>query len=204
MKKTQIFIILVLALISVHAVHAQEPEPLLPPDLTLTAIDLLAIECQNVSDFGYALSVGAFADLTAAQQDYQRTLENLTFLLGAAGKPYIDRMASMIPFFSSLPNDIALVQQECSAVRRDLQNGLRQQTENFDSRAQVTDYASCAAAGYFVSNDVCFVNGNVESDDDGFVVGRYNADCYDAWQYYPGSCWYCIYGNDEEGCVSRR
>lgn len=204
MKKTQIFIFLILTLISFQAVQAQEPEPMLPPDLTLTAMDLLAIECQNVSDFGYALSTGVFADLTAAQQDYQKTLDNLTFLLGAAGKPYINRMASMIPLFSTLPNEISQVHQECSAVRRDLQNDLREQTQNFDPRADVVDYTSCAAAGHFVSNGVCFIGGNVETDYDGFVIGLYNADCYDEWLYYPGSCWYCIYGNDEEGCVSKR
>lgn len=204
MKKKPILIFLILVLVSVHVVQAQEPAPLLPPDLTLISVDLLAIECQNVSDFGYGLSAGVPMDLTAAQQDYQKTLENLTFLLGAAGKPFIERMEAMIPLFSTLPNEIDLVQQECSAVRRDLQSDLRQQTQNLDPRLNVVDYASCAAAGYFVSNGVCFVGGNVETDTDGFVIGLYNADCYDEWLYYPGSCWYCIYGNDEEGCVSKR
>ena len=189
--------------VSVTAVPAQTE--LLAPDLAQSAIDSLAIVCQNVNDYSAALSSGGWAGYGDPLESYEKAAANLESMLGVAGSVYANRLNAVLPYFTADADDIAMVEAECIAVRRDLQNALRNQMNEIEFPSQqVTTFEDCAAFGYFVSDGVCFLNGSIAYDYDGYLIGRYNADCFDEWNnYYPSSCWYCIYGNNEEGCNAR-
>lgn len=181
--------------------QAQDPNEPLIPDMAQEAIDLLAIECQNINDFA-----SVSPDVAVIYADFYRTalqkaIINTEVLLGETGAPYIDRLEVLPEQFSAEPDVLKTIYNECIAVRRDIQTKAFAQRNGQPARANVYDFASCQAAGYFVSADVCFMDGNLAVDPEGYISGRYNADCYDINDnYYPASCWFCLYGNNEEGC----
>ena len=184
-------------------VSAQTQPPLYPPDKTEHSIDLLAIECQNLGDFLVSNEAGDAGAFALEQASFRKTIENISIMLGPAGAPEVAELWNVHAALLARSSSPDVIQAQCMAVRRELQSALRNQLEAGPPRTDVYDYESCVRAGYFVSNGVCFVGGTVAYDAQGYVIGRYNTDCYDANTYYPGSCWFCLYRNDGEGCFAR-
>ena len=202
-KRINLILFLIMTLtVSVSAVSAQTE--LFAPDLAEAAIDTLAIVCQNVNDYSSSLLLGTPVNHQTSLESYQKALVNLEYLLGKAGKDYVDRLAAVQSYFTTDLDEIGIVESECLGVRRELQTAVRNQSGGLNFQFQpITTFAECAAAGYFVNDGVCFMNGNLAYDTNGYLIGRYNTDCFDAESYYPNSCWYCIYGNNAEGCNAR-
>ncbi len=203
-KRILSFFFICLSVFAVAAgVGAQAQAPLYPPDKTEHSIDLLAIECQNVGDFLASNDAGNADAFALEQESFRKTIENISIMLGPAGVPEVAELWDVYAALSARSNPPGVFLARCMAVRRELQSALRVQLEAASPRTDVYDYESCVRAGYFVSNGVCFVGGTVAYDAKGYVIGRYNTDCYDANTYYSGSCWFCLYGNDGEGCFAR-
>ena len=201
MNRRNFLIPIFLAALATAASVSAQSEPF-APDMAQFAIDSLSIECQNVNDYLTALNAGVETDFESAYRSFQTAAVNLESMLGAAGRNYAARLNAALPYFTADADGLTYVLSECFSVRHELQTALRDQTQAAAGQP-VYSFDECVANGFFTNDGVCFLNGNIAYDTDGYMIGRYNTDCFDAYNYYPGSCWYCIYGNTDEGCIYR-
>ena len=200
MKKT---IILLLAAIMIlcasQAVFAQN----LAPDRSQQVLDLLAVECQKISDYAAMSAYGDTSGFSGVKEHLNITINNISILLNGYDNKTLDSLRSMASSFGADSQSASAAAQNCSNIRSDLYRKIGNDPKM--TRPQnVSNFDECARAGYRVSGNTCFIGGTPVYDEKGNLIGYYYADCYDNQGFHPGSCWDCFYGADNNGCVKKR
>ena len=201
MRNRLILLTLIMMLIAapVQMVMAQDVPPV-APDRAQTALNLMAVECQNLNDFAIQAGQGNFNGYDAARSQFETAIGNIDYLIG----PFIpDLILEFNNVYQNLTPDSASIQETaglCQNFRTLTYEKMLQYDGILNPDKDITSFDECVQAGYFVSGDTCFMDGDFVSDKNGSLIGLYNANCFESNDFYQGSCWYCDYGNNENGC----
>lgn len=200
-NRNKLFIFLVLFFtVFFYPVHSVAAQSQLPPDQTQTALNLLAIECQNLSDYALRAGQGDFASYDAAKLQFSVAIDNIDLIIGGFVPEMIATLWNQYYEFNSDAASANTAAMKCQETRQMIYQQLAAVDGILNPPQTVTNFEECVAAGYFVDEGTCFIGGNQVYDKAGYITGLYNADCFDAQSYYAGSCWYCAYGNTADGC----
>lgn len=203
MKKsnhTLILLCAILLLCSAAAVSAQDVPPV-DPNRAQLAINLMAIDCQNLNDLSYALTAGNTESFEAIKKSSATASSNISYLLGDFASDLTSQYSEIWKQIDGSAGSATNAANVCQNLRYQISQRIEAFRGAFPAPMEpVTDFDACVKNGYFVSDGTCFMNGNAVFDPKGYIVGLYNADCFVPSAAYYGTCWYCEYGNTENGC----
>jgi len=175
-------------------------QPTIPPDRAQQVLNLLAIECQNLFDFANRAASGDMSTFISVQREFSVSIENFTYLIGEFHQELIGTFWDIYNNFSP---DVASANEtasRCQQMRQTVYQYMSEIDGILNPPQSIASFNECVAAGYYVDDGTCFIGGNLVFDGNGYIVGLYNADCFDEQSFYQGSCWYCEYGNNMNGC----
>lgn len=182
------------------AASAQSP---IPPDRAQQVLNLLAIESQNLYDFANRIASGDGSAFESVQKRFSVSIENFSYLMGDFHPELIGAFWEIYNNFlpdAGSANETAL---RCQQLRQTVYQYMSAVDGILNPPQSISTYTECIEAGYYAADGTCFIGGNLVYDGNGYITGLYNADCFDAQSFYQGSCWYCEYGNNMNGCNDR-
>lgn len=202
MKKRIIYLAIVCAfLMFAGPVNASSDEiPPIAPDRAQLALNLMAINCQNLNDLAYSITDGQSADFEAKKQIMAVTQVNINYLMGNFAGDLVSQYNGVFSSLQPTSESALAAANNCQNLRYQIYQRMANTPEVLQLANPVTDYESCVNGGFFTSDNTCFMNGNVVFDARGYIVGLYNADCFTSTDAYYGTCWYCEYGNTQSEC----
>jgi|GEM_PF-1655571 hypothetical protein len=192
-------LIMVILIVQFQAAATQGASPA-APDMAQTALNLMAVECQKLNDFAIQASQNNLNGFESVQTQFNVSISNFDYLIGGFIPELIAEFKTVANNLNPTVESVQAAAAACQSLRTRTYEKMLQYPDIFNSNAPITDFNSCTEAGYFVSGDTCFIGGNFVFDQKGFLIGLYDADCYEGGIFYQGSCWYCEYGNNENGC----
>ena len=194
-----IFIMLIFLAYSFLPVSASS----LAPDRTQQVLDLLAVECQNISDYILMAMNGDTSRYYSVKEHIAVTINNLTLLMNGYDNNSINNLWNMYNQFGPDANSAQAAAQTCSVVRGDIYRKISSDESLNRGNQPLSSFDDCVKAGYHVSGNTCFIGGNSVFDQQGNIIGFYYADCFDNMGFHMGSCWDCYYGADNSGCIPK-
>ena len=174
--------------------------PPIAPDRAQLALNLMAIHCQSLSDLGYGLANGQTVDFAAKQQDFSVEIANINYLTGSFASDLTSLFYGSVNAMQPTSESVSMAANTCQSLRYQIYQRMSNTAGVLQITTPIADYDSCINSGFFVSDDTCFMNGNVVFDTNGYIIGLYNADCFTTSEVYHGTCWYCEYGNTQSEC----
>ncbi len=193
-----LFLIFLLYPVSSVASQAQ-----LPPDQVQTALNLLTIECQNLSDYAVRAAQGDFSGYETTKRQFSVTIDNIGSIFGNFTPDMVNVLWDQYNNFNPDAASASETATKCQEVRQIIYQQLAEVDGILNPPQSVTNFEECVAAGYFVDEGTCFIGGYPVYDEAGYFTGLYNANCFDTQDSYQGTCWYCAYGNTADGCNPR-
>lgn len=176
----------------------------IPPDKTQQVLDLLAVECQNISDYSIMAGYGDTSRFDAIRNHIEITINNLSILMNGYDSESINALWTMYNQFGPDAQSARQTAERCSIIRGEIYKKFVND-ENLNQKNQnISSFDDCAKAGYRVNGGTCFIGGTSVFDDEGNLIGFYYSDCFDNQGFHPGSCWDCYYGADNDGCIERQ
>ena len=195
--------LILLILISVYCVFGPVMAENLAPDRSQQVLDLLAVECQNISDYASMSSYGDTSGFGAVKEHLDVTISNISILLNGYDDRSLSALRNLGAGLSPDAGSAMEAVQTCTNIRSEIYRKITSDPELNRDDHNITNFDECARAGYHVSGNTCFIGGSPVFDQKGNLIGYYYADCYDDQGYHMGSCWDCFYGADNEGCVKK-
>lgn len=190
-------LLLMILFLPTISVGSQSP---IPPDHAQTALNLMAIECQNLIDFAGRAAQGDLSGYESAKKQFAVTINNVDYSIGDFSPEMIGAFWEIYNNFNSDAASANETAVRCQEIRQAIYQKMTETDGILNPPQNITTFEACAAAGYYVNDGTCFIGGNLVYDADGNIVGLYNADCYDEQNFYQDSCWYCEFGNNADGC----
>lgn len=190
-------LLLMILFLPTISVGSQSP---IPPDQAQTALNLMAIECQNLIDFAGRAAQGDLSGYESAKKQFAVTINNVDYSIGDFSPEMIGAFWEIYNNFNSDAASANETAARCQEIRQAIYQKMTETDGILNPPQNITTFEACAAAGYYVNDGTCFIGGNLVYDADGNIVGLYNADCYDEQNFYQDSCWYCEFGNNADGC----
>ena len=175
----------------------------LAPDRSQQVLDLLAVECQNISDYSLMAQYGDTSRFYIVKDHIAVTISNITILMNGYDNSAINSLWGMYNQFQPDASSAQRTAETCSNLRGEIYRKISHDSELNLQGVQITNFNDCMNAGYHVNGDTCFIGGNSVFDGKGNLIGYYYADCFDYAGYHSGSCWDCFYGADNEGCIEK-
>lgn len=175
----------------------------LAPDRSQQVLDLLAVECQNISDYSVMAQYGDTSRYDSVKEHISITISNISLLMNGYDNSAVNSLWNMYNQFAPDADSARRAAETCSTLRGEIYRKISNDPD-LNRRAAISNYRECVEAGYHVSGSTCFIGGNSVYDSKGYLIGYYYADCYDNAGYHMGSCWDCFYGADNEGCIEKR
>ena len=172
----------------------------LPPDRTQQVLDLLAVECQNITDYSIMAQYGDTTRYDLVKKHIEITINNLSLLMNGYDNAFISSLWKMYNLFGPDASSAQQASERCSAARGDIYRKISNDDNLNHPDHQIFTFDDCAKAGYRVNSGTCFIGGTSVYDEDGNLIGFYYSDCYDSRGYHAGTCWDCYYGADNDGC----
>lgn len=202
MKKWIIYLTIICAvLLFASPVNASSDEiPPLAPDRAQLALNLMAINCQNLSDLGYSITDGQSAYFESMKQTIAVTQVNINYLIRDFASDLVSQFNDVFYNLEPTSESALAAANSCQNLRYQIYQRMANTPGVLQLTNPVTDYESCLNGGFFESGGTCFMNGNVVFDTSGYIIGLYNADCFTRTDAYYGTCWYCEYGNTQSEC----
>ena len=201
MKKINFFLINIILALSFLSLPAAANS--LAPDRTQQVLDLLAVECQNISDYSQMAQYGDTSRYSIVKEHIGVTINNISLLMNGYDNASINALWNMYNQFSPDPVSAQTTANTCSAIRGDIYRKISGDTSLNRQNVQISNYDDCVKAGYYVKGGTCFIGGSSVYDPNGNIIGFYYADCFDSTGFYTGTCWDCYYGADNEGCIAK-
>lgn len=198
-NKLYITLILILALCSTFFTASAGT---LSPDRTQQVLDLLAVECQNISDYSIMAQYGDTSRYDTVKQHIAVTINNISLLMNGYDNSSVNTLWNMYNQFGPDAQSAQQAAEICSNVRADIYRKISSD-ENLNRNQSISSFEDCVNAGYRVNGGTCFIGGTSVFDNDGNLIGFYYSDCFDSQGYHPGSCWDCYYGADNDGCIEK-
>ena len=175
----------------------------IPPDKTQQVLDLLAVECQNISDYSLMAEYGDISRFYAVKDHIVITINNLSLLMNGYDAGVINELWNMYNQFTPDVQSARQTAERCSTLRGEIYRKFSND-ENLNRKNEtLLSFDDCARAGYRVNGGTCFIGGSSVFDDDGNLIGFYYSDCFDNQGFHSGSCWDCYYGADNDGCIEK-
>lgn len=193
-----LMIILIMGLTSMKASAGS-----LPPDRTQQVLDLLAVECQNISDYSLMAQYGDTSRFEYVKNHLYVTINNLSLLMNGYDNEAINNLWQMHQQFNPDSFSAQQTAERCSVIRGDIYRKIAEDEKLNNVNVSLTSFADCEKAGYRVNGGTCFIGGTSVFDEDGNLIGFYYSDCFDSQGFHPGSCWDCYYGADNDGCKEK-
>ena len=175
----------------------------LAPDRSQQVLDLLAVECQNISDYSLMAQNGDTSRYNTVKEHISITISNISILMNGYDNSAISKLWNMYNQFMPDANSARNAADTCGSLRGELYRKISNDPDLNKRGMTISNYEDCVNAGYHVSGNTCFIGGNSVYDPKGNLIGFYYADCYDHAGYHMGSCWDCFYGADNEGCIEK-
>lgn len=175
----------------------------LAPDRSQQVLDLLAVECQNISDYSAMAQYGDTSRYNTVKEHISITISNITVLMNGYDNAMVNSLWNMYNEFGPDANSAKKTSETCSSLRGEIYRKISNDPNLKKNSGTISSFRDCVEAGYHVSGSTCFIGGNSVYDQKGYLIGYYYADCYDDAGYHMGSCWDCFYGADNEGCIEK-
>ena len=176
----------------------------LAPDRSQQVLDLLAVECQNISDYYYMAQYGDTSRYGSVKNHIAVTINNISLLMNGYDNDSVNALWNMYNQFDPDLNSAGIAKDTCAAIRGNIYYKISNDKTINGAKKDLSDFDDCASAGYHVSGGTCFIGGTPVYDPDGNLIGYYYSDCFDNAGFHMGSCWDCFYGADNEGCIEKR
>ena len=175
----------------------------LPPDRSLQVLDLLALECQKISDYSFMAQYGDTSQYDAVKRHIAVTINNVSLLMNGYDDDTINQLWDMYNQFNIDPSSAQQTADYCSSIRGEIYRKISNDERMNQQNITLNNYDDCERAGYHVNGGTCFIGGSAVFDEEGNLIGFYYSDCFDSQGFHPGSCWDCFYGADNEGCMKK-
>ncbi len=201
MKKNYILYFLTILIITFSFLTASANS--LAPDRSQLVLDLLAVECQNISDYSTMAQYGDTSRFNAVKEHIAVTINNISLLMNGYDDSSINAMWNMYNTFSPDSGSAQSAADACAMIRGDIYRKISGDSMLNQRNTQIGSYDECVRAGYYVKGGTCFIGGSFVYDHKGNIIGFYYSDCFDNGGYHMGSCWDCYYGADNEGCIAK-
>ncbi len=195
-KKISIFIFSMIIVMMTAGIASADG---IAPDRAQQALDLIAVECQNINDYSTMAEYGDTSRYETTKEHVAVTINNMSMLLDGGASDSVQSLWNMYYAFGSDADSARNAATVCSQIRSDI---YRIANENYPSTS-VNSYDECVSAGYHVEGGTCFIGGTQVFDNRGNLIGYYYSDCYDSTGFHPQSCWDCFYGANNDGCNER-
>jgi hypothetical protein len=175
----------------------------LPPDRSLQVLDLLALECQKISDYSFMAQYGDTSQFDVVKRHIAVTINNVSLLMNGYDDDTINHLWDMYNQFNIDPSSAQQTADYCSSIRGEIYRKISNDERMNQQNITLNNYDDCERAGYHVNGGTCFIGGSAVFDEEGNLIGFYYSDCFDSQGFHPGSCWDCFYGADNEGCMKK-
>ena len=176
----------------------------LAPDRSQQVLDLLAVECQNISDYANFAQYGDTSRFNSVKEHIAVTINNISLLMNGYDNNSISQLWNMYNQFMPDPQSAQNAVNVCTNVRGNIYRKISNDKSMNQQHRNITTFEECAKAGYHVNGGTCFIGGNSVFDSNGNLIGYYYSDCFDNTGFHMGSCWDCFYGANHEGCIEKR
>jgi len=203
-KRITILTLIGMAICSFIYPVSAEDRPPVAPDMAQYALNLMAVECQNLSDFAGQAAQNNFGNFDSVKSQFEVAISNFNYLIGPFIPEFIQEFNSAYQNFEPSVSSAQQAAQICQNIRTNTYQKMAQYNGILNPPQDIDTFEKCEQAGYFISGDTCFIGGEYILDKKGYLIGIYNASCFVGDTFYGGTCWYCVYGNDENGCLERR
>ncbi len=175
----------------------------LAPDRSQQVLDLLALECQNINDYYDMARNGDTSRFDSVKEHIAIMINNVSLLMNGYDNGSVNKLWNMYNQFSPDASSAQRVAETCSTIRGEIHKKISKDPAMNPKNGMPSSFEECAAAGYHVNGNTCFIGGSSVFDSRGNLIGYYYSDCYDSQGFHMGSCWDCYYGADNEGCIER-
>lgn len=176
----------------------------LAPDRSQQVLDLLAVECQNISDYANFAQYGDTSRYNSVKDHIAVMINNISLLMNGYDNNSINQLWNMYNQFNPDPQSARNAAETCTEVRGNIYRKISNDESLTRPRGNISTFEECAKAGYHVNGGTCFIGGNSVFDSNGNLIGFYYSDCFDNSGFHMGSCWDCFYGANNEGCIEKR
>ncbi len=191
---------IVVIILTVFVSVAANETPPLAPDMAQYALNLMTIQCQNLNDFAAQTASGNMADYEATKVQFRAAVSNFDYLISSFVPEIVDQFNQLLRKLDTCADCAQSVAEKCNELRSLTYQEMLSYNGIFNPPASINSFDECINAGFFLSGNTCFTGGNLVFDKNGYLVGLYNANCFENSNFYQGTCWYCRYGNNENGC----
>lgn len=174
----------------------------LAPDRSSQVLDLLALECQKMTDFAYMAQNGDTSGFDYIKKHVAVAINNISLLMNGYDNDSINNLWNMYNELQANADSAQTAAMHCSEIRGNIYRKISND-ENINRHNELNNFEDCEQAGYHVNGGTCFIGGNAVFDNNGNLIGFYYSDCFDNQGFHPGSCWDCFYGADNEGCIEK-
>ncbi len=202
MKRNNIIMTIIAAALLFSSFAAASANSL-APDRSHQVLDLLAVECQNISDYANSAMYGDTSRYNSVKEHIAVTINNISILMNGYDNNSINQLWNMYNQFMPDPQSAGSAAEICSTVRGNIYRKISSDS-SMNPQGNITTFDECARAGYHVNGGTCFIGGNTVFDQNGNLIGYYYSDCFDSTGFHMGSCWDCFYGADQQGCIEKR
>ena len=92
----------------------------LPPDRSLQVLDLLALECQKISDYSFMAQYGDTSQFDVVKRHIAVTINNVSLLMNGYDDDTINHLWDMYNQFNIDPSSAQQTADYCSSIRGEI------------------------------------------------------------------------------------